>query len=341
MTRPPHHDPAGGFRNPWVDGHNHPRGLDFWRWRWQRLRHPPTPAPRPADRPRARPDPAVPRGTEGLIHVTWIGHATALLQLGPVNVLTDPVWSRRVSPLSRMGPGRLVPPGLAFGALPPVDAVVLSHDHYDHLDAPTVRRLAADHPDATWITPLGYAAWLARRGVRRTIELDWWQEAILQTRGGMLRVRALPARHWTRRGPLDLRRRLWAAFALSGPAGERAYFGGDSGWMPEFTRIGRSAGPFDVLLLPIGAYAPRWFMRSSHMTPEEAVAAYRQMGEHGLFVGIHWGTFRLADEPVLEPPERTRAAWRAAGLPGVDLALPAPGGTVCRRIARLTSRGPG
>jgi len=332
-ARPPHHAPGGGFRNPW-EGSVHPRGADFWKWRWQRFRKSPVPDPPPRDLPRGRPDPAYPRARAGQIRVTWVGHATALLQVGGVNVLTDPVWSRRASPLPWLGPARLTPPGLPFGDLPPVDAVLLSHDHYDHLDAPTVRRLAAAHPRAVWITPLGYHAWLARRGVRRSLELDWWQEAALDTPGGRLAVTGLPASHWTRRGPRDQRRRLWAAFALAGPGGERAYFGGDSGWMPEFGRVGQRAGPFDVTLLPIGAYAPRWFMRSSHMTPEEAVAAYREMGGRGLFVGIHWGTFRLADEPPLEPPIRARAAWRAAGLPEADLALPAPGGTVCRTLSR-------
>lgn len=327
---PPHHDPNGGYRNPWLDGVAHPRGLDFWRWRWERWRNPPPPAPPSADIPRERPRPAQPRASAGEIRITWVGHATVLLQLGVLNVVTDPVWSRRVSPVRWVGPRRLTPPAPDFAALPPVDAVVLSHDHYDHLDAPTVRRLAAAHPGAPWVTPLGYTDWLARRGVRRIVELDWWQEAVVDTPGGPLGVTGLPARHWTRRGPLDLRRRLWSAYALEGSAGERAYFGGDSGAMPEFASAGRRCGPFDVVLLPVGAYAPRWFMRSSHMTPEEAVAAYREMGAHGLFVGIHWGTFRLADEPVLEPPVRTRAAWRAAGLAEGDLALPAPGGTVSR-----------
>jgi N-acyl-phosphatidylethanolamine-hydrolysing phospholipase D len=253
------------------------------------------------------------------MRLTWIGHATFLVQAGPLNVLTDPVWSATVSPIPGLGPRRLAPPGLPLEALPPVDAVLLSHDHYDHLDAATVRRLARGHPDAVWIAPLGYRAWLARRGVRRTLELDWWQATSLGDSGAVT-VTALPAQHWTRRSPLDEGGRLWASFALETPAA-RVYFGGDSGYCPAFAEIGRRLGRFDAVLLPIGAYEPRWFMRAAHMNPEEAVRAWIDLGASGRLVAMHWGTFVLTDEPVLEPPARLRDAWRAAGLPDAQLSI--------------------
>jgi N-acyl-phosphatidylethanolamine-hydrolysing phospholipase D len=261
--------------------------------------------------------------------------------MGRWNVLTDPVWSRRASPVPWAGPARLVRPGLPLDRLPPVDAVVLSHDHYDHLDAPTVARLRKRFGDALhWFTPLGYHEWLAGRGVERVAELDWWDEAFLGqdggtrggtqsgTQSGRLRFRAVPAQHWTRRGPFGALARLWAAWVLEEESGLRVFFAGDTGYFPGFREIGRRYGPFDAVLLPIGAYEPRWFMRPMHMNPEEAVRAYGELGGSGLFVAMHWGTFRLTDEPVLEPPMRVRAAWEAEGLPPEELKVLRHGETV-------------
>jgi len=265
---------------------------------------------------------AVPRAVEGEVRITWVGHASFLVQLGRWNVLTDPVWSERASPLPWTGPARLVPPGIEFERLPPIDVVVLSHDHYDHLDAPTVRRLAARHGSALhWIAPLGHADWLARRGAERVTELDWWSSTRLEAGGSALDVTAYPAQHWSRRRPFERSPRLWASFGLCGQAGRRVYFGGDSGYAPIFREIGSRAGPFDATLLPIGAYEPRWFMRGAHMDPTEAVQSYRDLGGRGRFVAMHWGTFILTDEPILEPPARTRRAWEEAGLPATDLSI--------------------
>jgi N-acyl-phosphatidylethanolamine-hydrolysing phospholipase D len=320
----------GRFLDPW-DTPDDRRGLrDFLRWRIARLGARLAPDPAPHELPLA--EPAIVARAVGEARVTWVGHATFLLQLPGANILTDPVWSTRVSPLAWAGPARITPPGIAFDALPHIDAVVLSHDHYDHLDRPTVRRLHARYGAAVqWFVPLGHARWLRALGIERIIELDWWQDAWATTAAGTLRVAALPARHWTRRGPLGMNRRLWASFVLEA-GGARLYFGGDTGYASFYEQIGRAHAPFHAALMPIGAYEPRWFMRPAHMTPEESVRAYQELGGTGLFTGMHWGTFRLADEPPLEPPLRARAAWHAAGLPADRLWIPQHGET---RVIRL------
>jgi N-acyl-phosphatidylethanolamine-hydrolysing phospholipase D len=321
-------DDTGRFAHPWpvAGGGRGPRQI--MRWQLQRLRQPAAPNPQPGEIGTARPAVAAPRAAAGELRCTWIGHATFLLQLGSINVLTDPMWSRRASPLQLLGPRRLVDPGLPLDALPPIDAVLLSHDHYDHLDDGTVRRLCRRFgPSLHWVTPLGYDRWLRRRGAQHVVELDWWQNAVIQTPGGTLFITATPAQHWTRRTPFAERRRLWASFVVRADDGAPLYFCGDSGYFPGFEVIGRAHGPFGVSLLPIGAYEPRWFMKPAHMNPEEAVRAYCDLGGRGLFAGMHWGTFRLTDEPPLEPPRRVRSAWAEAALPAADLWLPRIGET--------------
>jgi N-acyl-phosphatidylethanolamine-hydrolysing phospholipase D len=331
-----HHRPGGGFRIPWPVETERAGG--FLRWQLDRVRNGrPGPPPAGALAP-VRSRHALPRADDGELRVTWVGHATFLLQLGRANLLTDPVWSRRASPVPWLGPARLTEPGLPFDELPPIDAVLLSHDHFDHLDRPTVRRLHERFGDALlWIAPLGYTAWLGGLGIRRVAELDWWQSVRFTAAGQELDVVALPAQHWTRRSLVFESDRLWASFAIRAGDAGRVYFAGDSGYFGGFREIGRRLAPFDAALLPIGAYEPRWFMRPAHMNPEEAVRAYQDLGSAGTFVGMHWGTFQLTDEPVLEPPERARAAWCDAGLPASALWLPRHGETrVLREPARPT-----
>jgi len=302
----------------------------MFRWTWERFRHGVPPDPDPGQIPRREPEVAAPRLPVGVddVRVTWIGHATFLIQVAGANILTDPMFSDRASPFRRLGPRRFVSPGLVLGALPPVDVVLLSHDHYDHLDVPTIEGLRDRYgEDLTWLTPLGYRSWFGHRGVTRVVELDWWEDASLETSAGaFLRVTALPARHWTRRRMWDTRRRLWCSWGVASSS-RRVYFGGDSGYGPAYAEIGARLGPFDVALLPIGAYEPRWFMASSHITPEEATRAAADLGAAEV-VGGHWGTFRLTDEDPLEPPARMRAAWAARGLPPSRLHIPAVGETV-------------
>lgn len=325
MSSPPHHRTDGGFQAPWLQG-GIPGFRDFLRWRWERLTSRLPPDPSPDDVPREVPDPARPVAGAGEIRLTWLGHATFLVQLDGVNLLTDPVLSRRASPLAWMGPARLSPVPLAVRDLPHIHGVVLSHDHYDHLDLPTVKGLRDRFGDSlAWVTPLGYRGWFERVGVAGVTELDWWETAAIRAGGRKVTVRALPAQHWTRRR-FRINDRLWASYALR--AGGRAvYFGGDSGYFPGYREIAREEGGFDAVLLPVGAYEPRWFMKTAHMNPEDAVQAYLDLGGEGAFVGMHWGTFRLTDEDPLEPPERTRGAWARAGLPPERLHLPGVGGT--------------
>jgi len=308
---------------------------DLLRWQLQRLRHGREPDPPRSTLPRARPQVVYPAVPPGDCRLTWVGHATVLLQLAGCNVLTDPVWSHRASPLQWLGPARLVPAALPFDALPPIDVVLLSHDHYDHLDRRTVRRLHERFGERlTWVTPLGYAAWFARLGITRLAELDWWQSASFPSG---LRCTALPARHWSRRLPWEGRTRHWASFALAAADGTRIYFGGDSGYAPLYGQIGERMGPFDAVLLPIGAYEPRWFMHTAHMNPEEAVQAWVDLGARGAFVPLHWGTFRLSDEPFLEPPVRLRSAWRERRLPERELRVLRHGETLDLRPEGATA----
>jgi N-acyl-phosphatidylethanolamine-hydrolysing phospholipase D len=253
-----------------------------------------------------------PRARPGQRSVTWIGHSTLLLQLGPLNVLTDPIWSERASPFQWIGPKRMMSPGVAFDALPDIDLVLLSHNHYDHLDAATVRRIARRFPSASWLCPLRLGALLRSLGVRHLVERDWWQSVDTP----VFRAIATPAQHFSARGIGDRGDTLWCGWTIESD-GTRMYFAGDTALHPEFDRIGTELGPFDAVMLPIGAYEPRWFMRSVHMTPEDAIDAYRaltKMSAAAPCIPIHWGVFRLTDEPVDEPPRRWTNAWTEAGF---------------------------
>ena len=279
----------------------------------------------------------------GAVAATWLGHSTVLLQFADVTVLTDPVWAHRVSPVSFAGPVRWVPPMLALADLPRIDFVLQSHNHYDHFDRAATRELAHRNPRAIWCVPLGMAPAVRRCGVGDVREFDWWNGAalpVLTAHGEeIVRVDAVPAQHFSGRGLADRDRSLWCGWTVAA-TGARVYFAGDSGYHPQFGEIAQRCGPFDLTILPIGAYEPRWFMSRVHMNPGEAVAAWRTMSDvqrehHGLppspMLGVHWGTYRLTDEPMDEPPVRTREHWQNAGLPDGLLWLLAHGET--RRLS--------
>ncbi|HXM39531.1 MAG TPA: MBL fold metallo-hydrolase [Gemmatimonadales bacterium] len=307
---PSHHRPGGGFRNPWIENTLPPFG-SLLKWLLvHRTTRPRPKDPDPSVFVRARPAFAVPRAPESQLTVTWVGHSSLLLQLGGLNVLTDPMWSDRAAPVQFAGPRRWVAPGIAINELPPIDAVLQSHNHYDHLDDHTVRAVARSHPDASWFVPLGLAPFVRRRGARVVRELDWWQDATV----GPVRMACTPAQHFSGRSFRDRGATLWCGWAFAAAEGKRVFFAGDTGYHPEFGTIAERYGPFDLALMPIGAYEPRWFMRYVHMNPEEAVAACGGLGARAM-VPIHWGTFKLTDEAMDEPPVRARAAWQAAGLP--------------------------
>ena len=294
----------------------------LFRWMIQRWRE-----GRPADPPpsvfeRVAPSFSAPRGADGEIAATWVGHSTLLVQLGALNVLTDPVWSERASPVPFAGPKRWVAPGVALDTLPPIDLVLLSHNHYDHCDVRTLRALARTHPEARWRVPLGlrYCVW--RLGARDVVEHDWWDE---ETLSDGTRLGCTPAQHFSARGPFDQDRTLWCGWTARNAAGA-FFFAGDSGFHPEFGDIARRFGPFDLCAIPAGAYEPRWFMRPVHMNADEAVLAWQAiLAEHPdatrAMIPIHWGTFKLTDEPMDEPPRRVRALWGDAGLPDEALWL--------------------
>lgn len=238
--------------------------------------------------------------------VTWIGHATVLVQMDGVAFLTDPVWSNTAFPVSFMGPRRYAPPGLALEVLPPIDFVVVSHNHYDHLDLATLRALAVR--GTRFLVPLRVGALLRASGILRVDELDWWES---RTIGGVT-VHCVPSQHWSGRRVIDQNASLWSGWAVVGPT-RRFYFGGDTGYFAGFGDIGRQLGPFGLAAVPIGAYEPIAMMRSVHLNPEEAVQAGLDLGADRM-LGVHWGTFDLTDEPLGEPPIRFRAEAERRGL---------------------------
>jgi L-ascorbate metabolism protein UlaG (beta-lactamase superfamily) len=244
------------------------------------------------------------------LRVTFVNHSTVLVQTGGLNILTDPIWSERASPISWAGPRRVRPPGIRFEELPRIDLVLVSHNHYDHLDLPTLVRLAAAH-HPRFVVGLGNAELLRRAGIRDVWEVDWWQELDLGAGG---RLVAVPAQHFSSRGLCDRDATLWTGFVVESPAG-RVYFAGDTGFGPHFRMIRERLGPVRVALLPIGAFRPEWFMGPMHMSPRDAVRAHELLGA-GASVGIHFGTFRLADDGQDEPVRELRRAVEAAAREG-------------------------
>jgi L-ascorbate metabolism protein UlaG (beta-lactamase superfamily) len=320
MSRFPISDHCDGARffNP--AGPNARSFTDLPRWWGQRVRGSATAWPRdvPAGPPVQLPATVAP----GQVAATLLGHATFLLQFGHLTVLTDPVFATRAGPLGFLGPRRVTPPALRLGELPKVDVVLLSHNHYDHLDLSALRWLAR-HRSPTIIAPLGLKAWLEARGVTPVVELDWWQSHWFAHDHEII---CTPAQHWSSRWPWDRCETLWGGFWLRLPTGS-LYFAGDSGWGPHFAEIGRRLGPTGVAILPIGAYEPRWFMEAVHMNPDEAVRAHVAVNAK-LSLAMHHATFCLTDEGIDAPARHLVAARARQGLADGAFLVPAIGQTV-------------
>lgn len=319
--QPESHHTASGFRNLYE--YDPPTFTDLLKWRWDRMSKD-IPAPEDYNFPLAENDPAYLRENRTETTLTWIGHATVLFQTGGKNILTDPQFSDRASPVQWAGPRRVVGPGLALNDLPDIDIVLLSHDHYDSLDTPTVKRLLA-RPGGSktlFLVPLNLKSWFERAGVENVIELDWWEE--YRTNG--MTIIPVPVQHWSKRTPFTRNTTLWAGWVVIDD-GFRFFFPGDTGYSPVFKDIDRRLGPFDLSAIPIGAYAPRWFMRHHHVNPEEAVRIHQDVRSK-VSVAIHWGTFILTDEPLDEPPERLRAELKKQGIPESDFLVLKHGETI-------------
>jgi len=240
------------------------------------------------------------------VRVTYVNHSTMLLQFDGLNVLTDPIYENRVSPFSFVGPARSCPPGIRFDDLPKIDVLLLSHNHWDHLEIGTVKKLAArDKPRI--ICPLGVKAFLNKEGVTNVTEMDWQQAVPVNEQ---TTIHCVPAQHFSGRGMFDRDATLWAGYVIDNKAAGKLYFAGDSGYGPHFKAIGKQFGPLRLALIPIGAYKPNWFMSPVHVNPAEAVLIHQDVLSQQS-VAIHFGTFPLADDGEGEPVTDLKKALEA------------------------------
>lgn len=311
----PHYDPSKphhtmkGFKNIYSEGTG---GFgNFLKWQWERFN-------KTIATPTADLSPVI--ANLALINaptkpqITWIGHASALVQMGGFNILTDPIFSDRASPVQFAGPKRFQTPGLSIAQLPPIDAVVISHNHYDHLDLSSVRALAALPNAPVFYVPLGIDTWFkAHVPNARVFKTDWQQMHVLSKLQGNLTLHFLPIQHWSSRTPFDRLATLWGSWALM--AGDKAvWFSGDLGYSQDTANIGKQFPQgFDLSLIAVGAYEPRWFMKGQHINPAEAVTIHREIGSRKS-VGIHWGTFTLTDEPLDQPIADLAAAKKEQSI---------------------------
>lgn len=257
----------------------------------------------------APPGPPPPRRVaQGAVRVTFVNHATMLIQVDGVNILTDPIWSERASLVGFAGPRRVRPPGIRWEDLPPIDVVLVSHNHYDHFDVETLKRLE-DAFGPRFYAGLGNAELFAQKGIAGASELDWWQSVALDNG---VRVTSVPVQHFSGRGMCDWNTTLWTGYVVHGASGA-VYFAGDTGFGPHFQQVRERLGPPLVSILPIGAYRPEWFMGPIHATPDQAVEAHRILGSR-ISIPMHYGTFPLADDGQDEPVERLRAALDREGI---------------------------
>ena len=296
----PHHTPEG-FRNRYP----HAEKGSFWKWKFDQWRYDNPQMPAGGwTFPVLRPDIAFIKSNRSVDTLTWIGHASFLLQLDGLNILIDPHLTERASPVSFAGPKRITPPALAFEDLPHIDIVVVSHNHYDHMDAETLMRLAAQPGGPPrYFVGLGLKRWFEAQGIQTAVELDWWDSRVVKG----ITLHFVPTQHWSKRTLWDENQTLWGGWMIESPR-FRLFHAGDSGYSRDFADIRQRFGPIDLAALPVGGYAPRWFMEVHHLDPEGAVAVHKDLGAR-FSVGMHWGTFDgLTDELLDEPPKRLAEA---------------------------------
>ena len=319
-----HHTPTG-FKNNYTDA---AEGSGFLRWQWERIVDG---LPKPPERPIVgiTPDLAYLNSKHQDVAVHWVGHATVLLQVDGLNSLTDPHWGDRASPVSFTGPKRHQPPGIPFDQLPPIDAVVISHNHFDHLDTATVNRLMQQRSGPPkFFVPLGVHRWMERNVSGAVLEgplqnvwgMDWGDEIKVRGRTDDAVFKFLPIQHWSARGPLDRHETLWGSWAVLHPQ-FRFWFSGDLGYSKDSVDIGKLLGHVDLAAIAVGAYEPRWFMKGAHINPAEAVQVMKDVNARQA-LGIHWGTFEdLTDEPLDQPPKDLKKALAEMGMKESDFRL--------------------
>ena len=331
------HHRLDGFQNNYTEATDKTRS-ELLKWLWQRNRDG---FPKPPSQ-----QTAVVTPDAEFIHVnndknqepaiTWIGHATMLVQMGGLNVLLDPVFSDRASPVSFAGPKRHQPPAIALKDLPHIDLVLISHNHYDHLDKTSVKGLNNQTGGPPlFIVPLGIKKWMSAEGIQNVHQMDWWDRFQVKSPKGELNVHFTPVQHWSSRSGTDRRATLWGGYALFAPD-FHLYFSGDTGYSQDFkdtqqyfaaNQTPELGGGFDIALIAVGAYEPRWFMKEQHVNPQEAVQIHLDL-KAKRSVGVHWGTFDLTDESLDQPPKDLAIARQSAGLAKQDFDVMAIGQTL-------------
>ena len=252
-------------------------------------------------------------------YAVWIGHASFLINNGDLTIMTDPIFSERASPVAWAGPKRMIPPSIPLADLPPIDVVVISHNHYDHLDLPSLKALQQANPEVVILVPQGDKALLEGQGLQNVHQFRWWQNIRL----GKTELTFTPVQHWSSRGITDRNSSLWGGWFIKSPS-LSLYHAGDTGYSKDFVKTRETLGVPDVAFIPIGAYEPRWFMRTQHVNPAEAVQVALDLKAPRSF-GMHWGTFILTDEPVKSPPEELKKALDDRGKASNFFTAPKPG----------------
>jgi N-acyl-phosphatidylethanolamine-hydrolysing phospholipase D len=331
-----HHTPEG-FKNNYTNATDKSR-VELLTWFWERRRDG-LPKPPEQKTPVMVPDLAFITTNKGIIQqpaITWIGHSTMLVQMGGLNILLDPIFSERASPVQFAGPKRHQPPGIALKNLPHIDLVLISHNHYDHLDTASVKALSQQSGGSPlFIVPLGVKKWMINQGIENVQQMDWWEKSRVKLPSGEMDVYFTPVQHWSARGISDRRATLWGGYALFA-ADFHLYFSGDTGYSQDFKdtqqyfsehQTEALGGGFDMALIALGAYEPRWFMQQQHVNPQEAVQIHLDL-KAKRSVGVHWGTFDLTDESLDQPPKDLAVARNTKGLTPQDFAVMAIGQTL-------------